>query len=104
MSRQKSFNRIMITDDDSTSAYLTNLTLTEMEIGEQILTAYNGKEGIEIIKQYCLNQHAAKVECPDLKGGIKQLYQIKRTTSCFIHSNSTFYFSLLKLSNIKETI
>jgi hypothetical protein len=61
MSRQKSFYRI-ITDDDSTSAYLTNLTLTEMEIGEQILTAYNGKEGIEKIKQYCLNEHAAKVE------------------------------------------
>jgi CheY-like chemotaxis protein len=37
-----------------------------MAIAEQILTATNGKEGIEIIKKYCLNEHAATVECPDL--------------------------------------
>ncbi|MDO1449732.1 response regulator [Rhodocytophaga aerolata] len=66
MSNKKAFNRVLIIDDDHTSVYLTKLTLEDMEIAGQILTAKNGQEGLDRIKQYCLNEQAALVECPDL--------------------------------------
>ncbi|MDO1444685.1 response regulator [Rhodocytophaga aerolata] len=66
MSNIKAFNRVLIIDDDSTSVYLTKITLEEMDLAEQILRAKNGQEGLAQIKQYCLNEQAASIECPDL--------------------------------------
>jgi CheY-like chemotaxis protein len=66
MSNNKAFNRILIIDDDYASVYLTKFTLEDMGIAGQILTAKNGQEGLDQIKQYCLNEQAASVKCPDL--------------------------------------
>jgi CheY-like chemotaxis protein len=62
----KKYNRILIIDDDFTSTYLTKLALEDMQIAEQVLTADNGQEGLQLVKQYCLNEDVAKQECPDL--------------------------------------
>jgi CheY-like chemotaxis protein len=66
MPGKKAFNRVLIIDDDYASAYLTRIALQDLDIAEEILTAKNGSEGLEIVKQHCLNKHAAKADCPDL--------------------------------------
>jgi CheY-like chemotaxis protein len=66
MPGKKAFNRVLIIDDDYASAYLTRIALQDLDIAEEILTAKNGNEGLEIVKQRCLNNHAAKADCPDL--------------------------------------
>jgi CheY-like chemotaxis protein len=66
MANTKAFNRVLIIDDDYTSVYLTRVTLEDMDIANQILSAGNGEEGLSLIKQYCINEHAASAECPDL--------------------------------------
>lgn len=66
MSNQKPFNRILVIDDDIASTFLTKMTLEDMDIAENILTAPDGMKGLEVIKKHCLNEHAAKEECPDL--------------------------------------
>jgi CheY-like chemotaxis protein len=66
MPGKKTFNRVLIIDDDYASIYLTKAILEDMEIAEQILTVSNGDKGLEKIKQNCLNEHAATSECPDL--------------------------------------
>lgn len=66
MSSNKSFNRILIIDDDKASVFLTKVVLEDMNIAEQILTANNGREGLKQIKDNCLNAHASSPACPDL--------------------------------------
>lgn len=59
-------NKVLIIDDDYASVYLTKSVLEEMQVTEQIVTATNGQEGLEKVKQYCLNGQAAPLDCPDL--------------------------------------
>jgi CheY-like chemotaxis protein len=60
---KKPFKSILIIDDDPTCVYLTKLTLEDLDIAEQILTASHGNEGLQIIKKLYL---ADKAERPYL--------------------------------------
>lgn len=62
----KAFNRVLIVDDDYASVYLSRVVLQDMNICQQVITACNGQDAIQKIKQYCLNEHVAKEDCPDL--------------------------------------
>jgi CheY-like chemotaxis protein len=63
---KKLFNRVLILDDDPASLYLARLMMKEAGIAEDIVTFQTAKEGLEFIKAHCLDDHAAKEECPDL--------------------------------------
>jgi CheY-like chemotaxis protein len=63
---KKLFNRILIIDDDYPSAYLTQFILEEMQASEQIMLSSNGKDGLLFIQKYCMNEHVADAQCPDL--------------------------------------
>ncbi len=59
MSIKKTFKTIVIIDDDPTCVYLTKITLDDLDIAEQILTASHGGEGLEIIKKLYLDNKAS---------------------------------------------
>lgn len=48
---------IMLVDDDETTNIINEMLITDMGITEQILQASNGKEGIDLLKRYVLEQH-----------------------------------------------
>jgi CheY-like chemotaxis protein len=53
MPDQKSFNRVLIIDDDYTSQYISISLIEDMAITKDIITANNGKEGLDKIQQSC---------------------------------------------------
>jgi CheY-like chemotaxis protein len=63
---KKKFERILIIDDDSTSLYLSQLTLEDMAIAQEIATRQNAQQGLDFIKRHCMNELAAQEGCPDL--------------------------------------
>ncbi len=62
----KLFNRVLILDDDPASLYLARLMMEETGLAEAIATFYTAREGLEFIRTHCLDEHAAREDCPDL--------------------------------------
>ena len=46
------FNCILLVDDDATTNFLNESLIEEMKISHQVLVAYNGKEGLELLDNY----------------------------------------------------
>ncbi len=63
---QKSFNRVLVLDDDPTCLYLARLTLEEMNIAQEVDTFRTAVNALEFITTRCLDEYAAKDYCPDL--------------------------------------
>jgi CheY-like chemotaxis protein len=53
MPDQKSFNTVLIIDDDFTSQYISISLIEDMAITKEIVTANNGREGLDKIQQSC---------------------------------------------------
>ncbi len=66
MPYQKVFKHVLIIDDDYTSRYLAKSLLEDLAISREILTANDGKQGLDKIKERCLNDLTAEGNCPDL--------------------------------------
>lgn len=62
----KPYRRVLLVDDDPTSRFLSKLLLEEQALAEVIVALPGVPEGIEYLQQHCLNENAAKDECPDL--------------------------------------
>jgi CheY-like chemotaxis protein len=61
------FGSILIVDDDYASNYLTEMILQDLQITEDIYLARNGKEALDLIKEYCQDDHPnAPTPCPQL--------------------------------------
>lgn len=61
------FGSILIVDDDYASNYLTEMILQDLQITEHIYLARNGKEALDLIKEYCGDdQQPASKPCPQL--------------------------------------
>ncbi|QHT68302.1 response regulator [Rhodocytophaga rosea] len=61
------FGSILIVDDDYASNYLTEMILQDLQITEHIYLARNGKEALDLIKDYCqYDQQPASKPCPQL--------------------------------------
>ena len=63
---KKPFNRILIIDDEEINLLVSRVILETMQVATQIITLTQAKEGITFIEQYCLDEHAASHDCPDL--------------------------------------
>jgi CheY-like chemotaxis protein len=63
MPDKKTFNKVLIIDDDETCVFLTTITLKDMAIAGEITTAYDGKEGFAKINQTCDSACACDGEC-----------------------------------------
>lgn len=57
----KKLKLIMLVDDDSTTNFLHEDLISEMDITQEIIVAINGKEALEKLNELCL-----KKQCPDL--------------------------------------
>jgi CheY-like chemotaxis protein len=65
----KKYGKLLLVDDDTTSIFLTQMLIEDIFPGsvEQIQTANNGQEALEILSQYCLSSTGgAENFCPDL--------------------------------------
>ena len=51
----------LLVDDDETTSYVNELLLIDMGVTERVLTAYNGKDALELMLVQC-----QKGECPSL--------------------------------------
>ena len=51
----------LLVDDDETTNFVNEMLLKDMGVTEQILTAHNGQEALELILERCENN-----ECPSL--------------------------------------
>lgn len=51
----------MLVDDDSTTNFLHEDLISEMDIAQEIIIAINGKEALEKLNELCLSN-----QCPDL--------------------------------------
>lgn len=63
---KKLFNRILIIDDDPASTFLAKLTIEDMEVAEEVATLHSALEALDFVCQRCMNEHAARADCPDL--------------------------------------
>jgi CheY-like chemotaxis protein len=63
----QNFKSILIVDDDYASNYLTEMILQDLQITDHIFVARNGKEALDLIKDYCQDEHPATLPpCPQL--------------------------------------
>jgi len=46
-------NCILLVDDDETTNFVNQLMLEHMEVTDQVLVAYNGREALTLIQQQC---------------------------------------------------
>jgi CheY-like chemotaxis protein len=61
------FGSILIVDDDYASNYLTEMILQDLQITEHIYLARNGKEALDLIKDYCQDDRQPTLSpCPQL--------------------------------------
>lgn len=61
------FGSILIVDDDYASNYLTEMILQDLQITEHIYLARNGKEALDLIKEYCQDdRQPTSKPCPQL--------------------------------------
>jgi CheY-like chemotaxis protein len=63
---KRDFRQVLIVDDDPTCLYLVIMLLEEMDIKEGIVTFASAERCLNFIKKHCMNEHAAKKDCPDL--------------------------------------
>jgi CheY-like chemotaxis protein len=63
----RKFESILIVDDDYASNYLTEMILQDLEVTDHIYLARNGKEALDLIKEYCVDDRPATLTpCPQL--------------------------------------
>lgn len=59
----KKVSRCLIIDDDAVSRYLAQEAIQEINLAQQIVTANNGMQALDYIKEHCLSDRA---NCPEL--------------------------------------
>lgn len=64
MSERKTFNKVLIIDDDPTSVFLAKTAFEDLNLAKEIFTAHDGSEGLDKLIKNCLDKNMA--ECPDL--------------------------------------
>lgn len=65
MSAQFQFQNILLIDDDEISSIVSGTILREAKVAPQIHMAYNGRQGIDFLKNQCLPDKKT-VFCPTL--------------------------------------
>lgn len=63
---EKYFNRIIIIDDDYISTSIAELILTEVNLAQEVIVFQEAREALTYIESCCINDKAAKEDCPDL--------------------------------------
>lgn len=63
---KKLFRKVLVVDDDSTCRFLCKTLLEDMQVAEHVTTYNHGGEALQHLTGSCLNQNAARADCPDL--------------------------------------
>jgi CheY-like chemotaxis protein len=58
----KTFNSIMLVDDDSTTNFMNELLIQEMGITREVVIAKNGQEALDKVEAHC----GGEGKCPEL--------------------------------------
>lgn len=61
----KKLKNILLVDDDSITNFINKSIISDIDISENIYTAENGQEALELLKRYC-NQSNSGCGCPSL--------------------------------------
>jgi CheY-like chemotaxis protein len=57
-------NCIMLVDDDKSANFISQTVIKKLDCANQVITAQNGREALDTLYEYCLQQ--AHQECPQL--------------------------------------
>jgi len=63
----KQVSSVLVIDDDYTSRFLVRNLLATMGIGDQVITATNGLEALELLKERCDTAHFPELVLLDIK-------------------------------------
>lgn len=58
----KKLESVLLVDDDEITNFINEQIIQDMSVAEEILVATNGKEGIEVVENWCQSQKT----CPEL--------------------------------------
>jgi CheY-like chemotaxis protein len=59
----RKLNKILLVDDDSTSNFLTQMILEDLQVTDTIVVKKNGQEALDYIKETCISKGES---CPEL--------------------------------------
>ncbi len=59
----RKLNKILLVDDDSTSNFLTQMILEDLQVTDHIIVKKNGQEALDYITETCLHNNES---CPEL--------------------------------------
>ncbi|MDO1444753.1 response regulator [Rhodocytophaga aerolata] len=59
----RKLNKILLVDDDSTSNFLTQMILEDLQVADAIIVKKNGQEALDYINELCLQHNE---DCPEL--------------------------------------
>lgn len=59
-------NSVLLIDDDKASNFINELLIRKYNVAEELYTARNGKEAIELIREKCLDLHGVGGNMPQL--------------------------------------
>jgi CheY-like chemotaxis protein len=59
----RKLNKILLVDDDSTSNFLTQMILEDLQVTDAIIVKKNGQEALDYINEICLQKNE---DCPEL--------------------------------------
>jgi CheY-like chemotaxis protein len=59
----RKLNKILLVDDDSTSNFLTQMILEDLQVTDTIVVKKNGQEALDYINETCMQQGQS---CPEL--------------------------------------
>ena len=63
---KKLFRKVLVVDDDRASRFLCEAVLEDMQVAEAITTYEHGEGALEHLKSSCMDENAARLDCPDL--------------------------------------
>jgi CheY-like chemotaxis protein len=59
----RKLNKILLVDDDSTSNFLTQMILEDLQVTDSIIVKKNGQEALDYINETCIHNGE---DCPEL--------------------------------------
>lgn len=66
VSKEKTFRKIILIDDDYISTSITKMLLCDLDLAIDIIAFQHATEALSFIKVFCMDSQASQPACPDL--------------------------------------
>ncbi len=104
----RKLNKILLVDDDSTSNFLTQMILEDLQVTDTIIVKKNGQEALDYLNEECLQNNEI---CPELifldinmpiMDGFELLDEMQRLKKLNINGSDTTVVLLTTSNNPKD--